>query len=192
MFKQNFHNFLIKTNFQTSIHTWYASIINQTPKKFSACIDGLGDALTKSGYYMSKKIVKLAQKKKRKKLTKALAIFYKTILMDRLTNGEELAMFMPEVQQRIKKRQTHNFSAELSRYPLTSNLPLLFTMNARFKRLIGPSVFQLLSHRFVVFSPFLAKDVSKALLEIPLHQKLNYKFIKKYFKARLGPSSKIP
>ena len=112
--------------------------------------------------------------------------------MDRLTKQEQWRYFPEYVRAIIKARKKTAFAREFERYPKNEKLPLHLLMNVRTKRHIGPSVYQILARKYNVFSPYLSKDVSRVLLGIPLEEKVNHRFMRRFFEAKLPDVARLP
>ena len=191
-FPRYFHELLIQSNFETWIHTWYGPFIDALPASYSCILDGLGETAFKGDCKISKRSIALAKKQRWGALCTYLDPVYRIILMDRLTKQEEVRYFPDEIQQIIKARKKTAFAREIERYPKNESLPLNLLMNVRTKRHIGPSVYQIVARKYNVFSPYLSRDVSRVLLGIPLEEKVNHRFMQRFFAAKLPEVAGLP
>lgn len=191
-FRRYFHETLIQTNFETCIHTWYGPFIDGLPDAYDAVLDGLGETAFKGDCKLSKRSISLAKKRRWDALSTYLDPVYRIILMDRLTKQEEWDYFPEAVRQRLKVRKKTAFAREFARYPKNEKLPLNLLMNVRTKRHIGPSVYQMLARKYNVFSPYLSRDVSRVLLSMPLEEKVDHRFMRRYFDAKLPDVARLP
>jgi hypothetical protein len=182
-FQRHFESTLLRTDFQTTCHTWYGELIEQIPPQFVSIVEGLGDTGFKYDY-ISGRMLWLTQRGQWNTLCQSIDQLYRQLLVDRLSHGEELLFFQPEQQEAIRHAKQQAFRDQFNSMPRNANLPINLLMHTRFRRLIAPSVQQLLGAQFNLFSPYLSRRVNTLLWSCTPNIKRDLRLMNAYFEQK--------